>query len=130
MADLINIQPGNWLQYLPERQYCTFVSVDEYVVVEVYNGRRTCSTDELGFIRVTFDVLSACKFRMLGARWTKKVGKVTLTISYANDKPYLSARDEMPILVLHVHSLQNAYKELTGELYIPNIYGIHPPDEW
>jgi hypothetical protein len=128
MADLTNIQPGNWLQYLPERQYCTFVSQDKYAVVEVYNGRRSCSPEELGFIRVTFDVLSACKFTMLGARWTKKVGKVTLTISYADNKPYLSTGNGMAILVVHVHSIQNAYKELTGELYVPNIYGIHPPD--
>jgi hypothetical protein len=68
MADLSNIQPCNWLEYFPERPYFTFISQDKEVIMEVYNCRRICSPNELGFFRVTTDVLSAFKFSMLGAR--------------------------------------------------------------
>jgi hypothetical protein len=128
MANLSQVQPGNWLTYIPENQYCTFVSQDEDVLVEMYNGQRRCSSDDLTFIRVSADVFSVCKFTMRGADWIRKVGTINLIISYNSDIPYLSAANTAPIQVAHVHALQNAYKVLTGESLIPNIYGIHSPD--
>ncbi len=127
MADLSKIQPGNWLRYIPENQYCTFVSKADYIVVEGYNGQWNCFDDQLTYIRVSVDIFSLCKFIMDGAHWSKTTGAgIPLTISYTDDKPYLHGTDTEAIYIPFVHTLQNAYAQLTGERLQPNLYGVHP----
>ncbi len=81
MADLSRCRPGNWLLYIPQNQYCTFVAKEMYVVVEMFDGRRDSFEDDLTFIKISNDVLSVCKFTMRGAVWTKQVAGKTLTVT-------------------------------------------------
>ena len=128
MADLSKCQPDNWFEYLPEKQYCTLMSKGDIVIMSTFNGELTCTADQLTYIKVSLDVLSVCKFVMHNGIWMKKVGKFSLTVTFdTNNKPYLSATQGTPIPVGHVHTLQNVYKDLTGDSLTPNLYGIRPP---
>ena len=128
MADVIRCRSGNWLLYIPENQYCTFVAKEMYVVVEMFNGRQNCFEDDLTFIKISPDVLSVCKFTMQRAVWTKQVAGKTLAVTLDGPRTYLTADNGESQLVGHLHTLQNAYQDLTGQLLAPNIYGIHHPD--
>ena len=127
MADLSKCRPGNWLRYIRENQYCTFVSKDQYVRVEMYDGQRNLLEDDLTFIKLTPDFLPSCKFKPAGPNWVKEVAGKTISVSFSENRAYLSVGDDIPNLVGHLHTLQNTYHDLIGETLNPNIYGIHDP---
>ena len=128
MADLSKCRPGNWLLYIPENQYCTFISRGQYVTVQMYNGNRDVFEDDLTFIKISADVLPLCKFTFKDGQWAKKVAGRTLSLTFNNDVAYLAADSGLPNLVVYIHNLQNTYEDLTRELLMPNIYGIKHPE--
>lgn len=127
MADLSKCRTGNWLRYISENQYCTYIAKDKYVTVEMYNGQRELFEDDLTFIRLTTHFMSVCKFIRNGPDWRKEVAGKILSVSFSEDRAYLAADGGIPELVGHLHTLQNRYFDLTGEHLKPNIYGIHDP---
>lgn len=128
MADLSKCRPGNWLRYISENQYCTFISKGEHVTVEMYNEQRNLSEDDITFIKLTAHFLSVCKFIPSGSEWTKQVADKTLLISFSDGRPYLTFNGGFPALIGHLHTLQNAHYDITGEPLMPNIYGVHASD--
>ena len=127
MADLSKCRAGNWLRYIRENQYCTFIAKEEFVTVEMYNGKSELLEDDLTFIKLTTYFLPSCKFIPNGADWTKQLAGKTLSISFSDGRAYLTVNGDIPELVGHLHTLQNAHYDKTGVHLKPNIYGIHDP---
>ena len=127
MADLSKCRPGNWLRYISENQYCTFVAKDHYVTVEMYDGQHQLLDNDLAFIKLTKHFLSSCKFIQYGPDWKKQANGKTLTISFSDERTYLTVNAGTPEFVGHLHTLQNVHFDLTGQPLKPNIYGIHDP---
>ena len=91
MADLSKCRPGNWLRYISENQYCTFIARKKCVTVEMYNGQRELFEDDLTFIKLTTHFMSVCKFIRKGPGWTREVAGKSLSISFSEDRAYLAA---------------------------------------
>jgi hypothetical protein len=127
MADLSKCRTGNWLRYISENQYCTFIAKDKYVTVEMYNGQRQLFEEDLTFIVLTTHFMSVCKFIRTGPHWAKEVAGKIVSLTFSDGRAYLAVDDCMPELVGHLHTLQNRYFDLTAEYLKPNIYGIHDP---
>jgi len=124
MVDLLQLKPGNWLTYIRENRYCTFVSSGDYTIVAGFNGQWNCFPEDLTYVTNTVHVFSLAGFKMNGNQYSKTTGEgQLLTISYSDYGPYLCIKDGEAIKIPHVHSLQNAYLFFTGEELSLTLYG-------
>ena len=121
MIDLASIREGNWLIYLRENQYCTFLRADEFIWVTDFKGPLRCLLEELSAVRIDYQHPTVYGF---GLDWRRRTSSGAY-VSLASDSHGIclvgSSCASLP--VKSVHQLQNAYHDLTSELLPVNLYG-------
>ena len=121
-------QVGNWVFYIPERNYCTIKSLSPTLLLEgalplqIYHS----TIEHIDKIKITEDKLQVCGFVVQYPVFIKEFDNemyVALIFSslgfyklYKNDEEFCKVR--------FIHEVQNAYYKITGELLGGNLYGV------
>ena len=121
-------QVGNWVVYLPERNYCTIKSLSPKLILEGALPLQNYITtiERIGKIKITEDKLQVCGFNVQYPRFIKNFNnEICVGLVFSSLGVYtLYKNDEEFCKVQFIHQVQNAYYKITGELLGGNLYGV------
>jgi hypothetical protein len=119
-------QVGNWVVYLPERNYCTIKSLSPKLILEGALQNYSSTLERIDKIKITEDKLQVCGFDVQNHISIKKSNNdIYVAVAFLPPGVYkLYKNDEEFCEVQFIHQVQNAYYKITGELLRGNLYGV------
>src|SRR5882724_5570697 len=116
-------QVGNWVVYLPERNYCTIKSLSPKLILEGALQNYPSTIEGIGKIEITEDKLQVCGFDVQYPRFIKNFNnEIYVALVFSSSGVYrLYKNDEEFCEVQFIHQVQNAYYKITGELLRGNL---------
>lgn len=118
-------QIGNWVLYLPERNYCTIKSISPELTLQGVLHEYNSTFEHLGKIEITEDKLQVLGFEVHSRVFIKHFNdELSVALIFFPTGIQLLKNDEEFCEVQFIHEVQNAYYNITGELLKGNLYGV------